>query len=238
MRAARVRTTGRLDTPQKAVAVTWEGLSPPYSTIVADPPWPYEGKTPPWRSTSESTYSLMSMEAIGALPIPALAANNAHLYLWAVLPLMAEAYAVVAAWGFTAETVLTWCKAGPGLGGGFRGNTEHLIVARRGWSSVNPSCARCGGRARGARKCACTSPAWRVKGRPLADHDCARRSFLTVGDGTWFVSSRGEHSAKPALFMDLVERMSPGPYVELFARTPRLGWDSWGHGYELVERSR
>ena len=37
---------------------------------------------------------------------------------------------------------------------------------------------------------------------------------------------------KPAGFMDLVERVSPGPYVELFARQPRLGWDSWGHGYE------
>lgn len=22
--------------------MTWEGLSPPYATIVADPPWPYE----------------------------------------------------------------------------------------------------------------------------------------------------------------------------------------------------
>ena len=26
---------------------------------------------------------------------------------------------------------------------------------------------------------------------------------------------------------------SPGPYVELFARQPRLGWDAWGHGYEI-----
>ena len=40
------------------------------------------------------------------------------------------------------------------------------------------------------------------------------------------------HSAKPALFLDLVERVSPGHYVELFARQPRLGWDSWGWGYE------
>ena len=31
-----------------------------------------------------------------------------------------------------------------------------------------------------------------------------------------------------------VERVSPGPYVELFARSPRLGWDSWGHGWEQV----
>lgn len=42
----------------------------------------------------------------------------------------------------------------------------------------------------------------------------------------------GKHSIKPAAFGGLVERCSPGPYVELFARAQRLGWDSWGHGFE------
>lgn len=42
-----------------------------------------------------------------------------------------------------------------------------------------------------------------------------------------------QHSLKPAAFLDAVERVSPGPYVELFARAPRLGWDSWGKGYEI-----
>ena len=32
-----------------------------------------------------------------------------------------------------------------------------------------------------------------------------------------------------------VEQVSPGPYVELFCRRPRLGWDSWGKGYEMGE---
>ena len=49
---------------------------------------------------------------------------------------------------------------------------------------------------------------------------------------TWWTWARGPHSAKPAAFFDIVERVSPGPYVELFARQPRLGWDSWGWGYE------
>ena len=46
-------------------------------------------------------------------------------------------------------------------------------------------------------------------------------------------SPRSAHSVKPPAFLDMVERVSPGPYVELFARAPRLGWDSWGKGYEL-----
>jgi N6-adenosine-specific RNA methylase IME4 len=40
------------------------------------------------------------------------------------------------------------------------------------------------------------------------------------------------HSAKPAAAYDLIESASPGPYVDLFARQQRLGWDSWGWGYE------
>ena len=36
------------------------------------------------------------------------------------------------------------------------------------------------------------------------------------------------HSAKPEGFTDLVERASPGPYLELFARRQRLGWHTWG----------
>lgn len=47
-------------------------------------------------------------------------------------------------------------------------------------------------------------------------------------------ANRGHHSAKPAAFLDIVEQVAPGPYVELFARQPRLGWDSWGYGYEGV----
>jgi N6-adenosine-specific RNA methylase IME4 len=36
------------------------------------------------------------------------------------------------------------------------------------------------------------------------------------------------HSAKPEGALDLIEEHSPGPYVELFARRHRLGWDVWG----------
>jgi N6-adenosine-specific RNA methylase IME4 len=45
---------------------------------------------------------------------------------------------------------------------------------------------------------------------------------------TWFVWPRGAHSAKPDAFYDLVEQVSPAPYVELFARRARFGWDYWG----------
>lgn len=37
------------------------------------------------------------------------------------------------------------------------------------------------------------------------------------------------HSAKPDGFLDMVESESEGPYLELFARRQRLGWDTWGN---------
>ena len=56
-------------------------------------------------------------------------------------------------------------------------------------------------------------------------------------DSTWFALKRPYnanggpmHSAKPDGFLDVVERVSPGPYLELFARRARFGWDYAGNG--------
>ncbi len=45
----------------------------------------------------------------------------------------------------------------------------------------------------------------------------------------WWQWQRGAHSAKPEAFLDIVEQVSPGPYLEMFARRNRLGWDTWGN---------
>ena len=45
----------------------------------------------------------------------------------------------------------------------------------------------------------------------------------------WWNWKRGEHSAKPENFQDIVEQVSPAPRLELFARRKRLGWHSWGN---------
>lgn len=41
-------------------------------------------------------------------------------------------------------------------------------------------------------------------------------------------SRKREHSRKPDEQYELIERCSPGPYLELFARYPRPGWAVWG----------
>ncbi len=169
-------------------------LSPPYSTIVADPPWePTLGATWQTRFTDkarpQAQYDVMALDAIKSLPVGDLYATKAHLWIWVINQHVDWGYEVARAWGFEPWNMITWRK--PGLGvGRFQSNTEHALVCRAGSRHGNP--------------------------------------FGRTG-GTAFDWPRGRHSAKPTEFLDLVERVSPGPYVELFARAPRLGWDSWGH---------
>lgn len=53
--------------------------------------------------------------------------------------------------------------------------------------------------------------------------------------GTWFTwkrpynaAGKPMHSAKPGEFYEMVEQVSPGPRLEMFARRLRSGWDVWG----------
>jgi N6-adenosine-specific RNA methylase IME4 len=48
-------------------------------------------------------------------------------------------------------------------------------------------------------------------------------------DSTWWLWPRRKHSEKPEAFLDMVEATSPGPYLEMFARRARFGWDYWGN---------
>jgi len=42
-------------------------------------------------------------------------------------------------------------------------------------------------------------------------------------------TQKREHSRKPDEIYDIIEECSPGPYLELFARFRRSGWDQWGN---------
>lgn len=46
---------------------------------------------------------------------------------------------------------------------------------------------------------------------------------------THFTADRKRHSEKPAAFYDIVESMSPGPYLDVFARKLRFNWTAWGN---------
>jgi N6-adenosine-specific RNA methylase IME4 len=167
-------------------------MSGKYRTIVADPPW-HVGAGPVWASNGPSRkleYPTMSFEEIMDLPVKALAAPGAHLYIWTINAYLERTYDLAREWGFKPSTLLTWAKPpnGIGLGGTYSLTTEHVLFARRGTCKA-----------------------------------------LERVDSTWWLWPRGRHSAKPEAFLDMVERVSPEPRVELFARRARFGWDYWGN---------
>jgi N6-adenosine-specific RNA methylase IME4 len=60
-----------------------------------------------------------------------------------------------------------------------------------------------------------------------------RGSLRTLAPGRRQVnilsSRKREHSRKPDEIYDLIESCSPGPYLEVFARFRRSGWNQWGN---------
>ena len=75
---------------------------------------------------------------------------------------------------------------------------------------------------------------------------CPTTEFLLLGrkgrmpqgkrrlDSTWWQVKRthNSHSTKPEFFQDMVETVSDGPRLELFARRARPGWTVWGNEVE------
>ncbi|OPZ34590.1 MAG: hypothetical protein BWY96_03077 [Spirochaetes bacterium ADurb.BinA120] len=44
-----------------------------------------------------------------------------------------------------------------------------------------------------------------------------------------FYGRKSIHSKKPNIFYSIIEKVSPPPYLEMFARQKREGWDAWGN---------
>lgn len=190
--SAVARQAGAVASQNGGVTATSAGSSPTipglppggFATILVDPPWPLQ--------SGEKHYRTMSLARIKALPVGALAAGDAHLWLWTTNALLRTAYEVAEAWGFTMRSPLTWVKFRLGLGGRYqlRNATEQLLFCTRGKA-------------------------------PLGSRS----------QPTWFNAPVTEHSRKPAEQFAIIERVSPGPYLELFARRrpeSNQPWAVWG----------
>jgi N6-adenosine-specific RNA methylase IME4 len=121
------RTASRSWTPQD-----WpEGE---YGVILADPPWqPSAGLLDPTRQI-ENQYPTMSQEALEALAprVQACAADDCVLLLWTTSQKIAEAVAIIAAWGFAIKSGAVWVKPSIGMGYWFRARHELLLLATQG----------------------------------------------------------------------------------------------------------
>ncbi len=255
-----------------------------YRTIVADPPWHYDGTGISFNKDGAKRHNLpygsMTLDQIAALPVRSISDNvdqDAHLYLWTTNTYLGAAFEIARGWGFHHAATIVWCKAPTGfsLGGVWPSNSvEFVLFCRRQKVIRRPAVLAVTTRLADAAAAAGVTRRqvdehmgttdmgdwWlsRLEHRCAVptDHQWPRlRALLNVNDpdvdvairnlnaakGTsepvplirapscWFQWKRGAHSAKPEAFLDLVEQVSPGPYLEMFARRQRLGWDTWGN---------
>src|SRR6478735_5941061 len=178
-----------------------------YAAILADPPWSFRN----WSAkgtgrNAVSHYDCLDFNALAALPVSDLAADNCALFLWATDPLLPKAIALIQSWGFEYKTVaFYWVKLNSkakheadyftGLGYWSRANPEQCLLATRG-----------------------------------------KPSRLAKDVRRLVVEKRREHSRKPDCVRERIERLVAGPYLELFARETKAGWKCWGDQAALFDR--
>lgn len=215
-------------------------LSGQYGVILCDPPWAFrtysgEDRTPTqkdfpdyrgpdYRGEATDHYPTMTFDEMAALPVADLAGKDCALIMWVVGSHIKEAIALGEAWGFTYKTDLFyWLKqkmiaadqidlfsgdiAAPAISMGYysRKQLEPVFLFTRGAVSRL---------SKGVRQ--------------VVIHDqCA--CCAEVVEQQAIVAPRREHSRKPDAQYDRIEAMFDGPYLELFARSARAGWDAWGN---------
>ncbi len=186
-----------------------------YSVIVADPPWMYQ-KQPGLHGsgdgpvgTAERHYQTMTNEQIAALPVAGLARASAHLFMWVTNPgIYGGRFSDVT----PADIAAAW---------GFEYKTT-LTWVKTG-SDGRPIGSGMGWYFRG-----CTEHVLYAT-RGDASISSERRVANVV------LAPRGRHSAKPEQFFRIVEAVADGPYLEMFSRRRRRGWDSWGNDGALSD---
>ncbi len=176
--------------------------------ILCDPPWFFErySEEPSEKSVGRAPqdhYDTMSVNDMKQLPVSELAAPDCVMIMWATAPHLKMAFELMEAWGFTYKTLgFSWLKADV--------STMDLfplpIDADMGmgyWTRSNGEVALLG-----------------TRGQPKR---------LDAGVRMGIIEPAREHSRKPDCVYERIERLVGGPYIELFARTQRKGWLSWGN---------
>ena len=174
-----------------------------YGVILADPPWQYRSKN--GNGTAQNHYDTMTTNDLMELPIYDQALPDSVLLMWVTFPMVPDAMQIITAWGYEYVTGFPWIKLQDNPRIDLFGEAE--IVPAYGTGFWVRGCAELVFIAR--------------RGKPA----------LPNGDFLGLISKRMKHSRKPDNIHHYAESLQ-GPYLELFARRPRDGWDVFGNEVE------
>jgi N6-adenosine-specific RNA methylase IME4 len=105
-----------------------------YGLILADPEWRFEvwSEATGMDRAADNHYPTSPVELIASRPVADIAADDCVLLLWATVPMLPQALAVMAAWGFAYKSHAVWLKDEIGTGYWFRNQHELLLLGTRG----------------------------------------------------------------------------------------------------------
>jgi N6-adenosine-specific RNA methylase IME4 len=188
--------------------------SGPFDLILADPAWQtllWSGATrTPTQMDGEDHYATLSLAELAALPVEEIAAPDAVLAMWVIGSHLDQALDLGRAWGFSFTTdLLCWIKQRR-----LRPDQVDLFTD----DIAEPPIGMGKYTRKQVEHCLLFK---RGKGLPVRDH--AQRQLI--------LSPKREHSRKPEEQYTRLEALfGPTPTrLELFSRTPRTGWTSWGN---------
>jgi N6-adenosine-specific RNA methylase IME4 len=125
----------RREARERALAAKIEALPDKrYGVILADPPWKWQAYSTEtgMDRAAENHYPTMDLDAIKALAVPSIAADDCVLWLWATNPMLPQALEVMAAWGFRYVSNYCWGKDKAGTGYWAREKHELLLIGTKG----------------------------------------------------------------------------------------------------------
>lgn len=177
-----------------------------YGCIEADPAWAwtsYAGKASAPHRTADAPYDVMSLDDMKALPVADLAAKNCLLHMWVIGSHLDQAIELGRSWGFTFKSDgLVWVKVG-------KHDTAVRPISMGKWVRKQVEYGLLFSRGKPSRR------------------DAGVRQLIETDEQVIYAPKR-EHSRKPDERYERLERLVEGPFVELFSRTTRPGWDVWG----------
>lgn len=185
-----------------------------YGTIVADPPWHYDDQAGRMRLG----YPTMTDDEIVALPVSSIASDRAHLYLWTTDAHLEVALRCIPAWGFTFKRTLCWVKT----------RARQRIAAALDAIELG-KLDRATQLVHGALKLQIGGGHYLRGAQELCLFAARDQTGLVRDVPNVIFAPRTQHSAKPDELLEIAERLSPGPRLEMFARRARPGWVAWGN---------
>lgn len=112
-----------------------------FKTILADPPWRFQNRTGKMAPEHKrlNRYETLDLSDIAEMPVPLIAEEQSHLYLWVPNALLPDGLSLMKAWGFQYKTNMVWHKIrkdggpdGRGVGFYFRNTTEIILFGTKG----------------------------------------------------------------------------------------------------------